>query len=458
MFIKEQILTSEIRGQRTLAAIVFTDVVSYSALVAAHEEYTLDLLRRDFQLIQQLCQRCEGKVLKTIGDALLMYFSSAVKAVSCAQEIQSSLAKLAENLAPEDILTHRIGIHLGDVFFNGSDVMGDGVNIAARLQAQAEPGGICLSQTVYEVVKNPLGLKATDLIPKKLKNMPDSVLVYQIPSLYPTSFTSQWEIESSIDQHSSTNEAELVIYSSGQWVLLNEQFFEIETYSRNPDGRLTIQIPSHSTQEDAAIASLRPNLEKSKPIQFAYQNDGFLVKVKSVEAASRGDSKIWTLTLKPEYLQNDSHAIEQSHKGQKRHYSADDIAQLKAKRLLLNDPPKLLMLRDAQMFSTASAEREMLENLIRASNTPVSVEDCVIQSLYPMYKDRSRVFLELARLKAIFFLKAAGIVEQVLELSLGPISEEKVHVRFRGRRRYASIDANPAVIEIEGDCPLVSEP
>jgi class 3 adenylate cyclase len=82
MFIEEQILTPEIRGQRTLAAIVFTDVVSYSALMAANEEYTLDLLRRDFQINEQLCQRFEGKVLKTIGDALLMYFSSAVKAVS----------------------------------------------------------------------------------------------------------------------------------------------------------------------------------------------------------------------------------------------------------------------------------------------------------------------------------------------------------------------------------------
>src|SRR4028118_1360016 len=219
MFIEEEILTSEIRGQRTLAAIVFTDVVSYSALVAAHEEYTLDLLRRDFQLIQQLCQRFEGKVLKTIGDALLMYFSSAVKAVSCAQEIQSSLAKAAEHLAPEDILTHRIGIHLGDVFFNGSDVMGDGVNVAARLQAQAEPGGICLSQTVYEVVKNPLGLKATDLVQKKLKNMPGSMLVYQIPPIHPTPFTNQWELGlAQTGPESSSNESESVIYSSGQWV------------------------------------------------------------------------------------------------------------------------------------------------------------------------------------------------------------------------------------------------
>lgn len=458
MFIKEKILTTELKGQRTLAAIVFTDVVSYSALMAANEEYTLDLLRRDFQLIKQLCQRFEGKVLKTIGDALLMYFSSAVKAVACAQEIQSTLAKLAENLAPEDILTHRIGIHLGDVFFNGTDVMGDGVNVAARLQAQAEPGGICLSQTVYEVVKNPLALKATDLVPKKLKNMPDSVLVYQIPSLYPTSFTSQWELESTSHKDSFSNEAESVIYSSGQWVLLHEYFFQIETYSQNPDGRLTIQIPSKSIEDNTAIQSLRPNLEQSQAIKFAYQNDGFLVKVKSIEAASRGDCQIWTLTLEQKNIKNDANTlVEQSYKGRKRSYSADEIAQLKAKRILLNDPPKLQMLRDAQVFSPAMAEREMLENLIRGSNSPISVEDCVLQSLYPTYKDRPKVFLELARLEAIFFLKATGIVEQVLELSLGPISQEQVHVRFRGRRPPMYFSIEPTVLELEGSCPLVSE-
>jgi class 3 adenylate cyclase len=155
MSIEEEILTPELRGQRTLAAIVFTDVVSFSMLMATNEEHTLDLLRRDFQIMKELCQRFEGKVIKTIGDALLMYFASAVKAVACAQEIQSSLAEITANLASDDILTHRIGIHLGDVFFNGTDVLGDGVNIAARLQAEAQPGGICLSQTVYEVVKNP---------------------------------------------------------------------------------------------------------------------------------------------------------------------------------------------------------------------------------------------------------------------------------------------------------------
>jgi len=113
------------------------------------------------------------------------------------------------------------------------------------------------------------------------------------------------------------------------------------------------------------------------------------------------------------------------------------------------------MLQDAQLFSPALAEREKLENLIRGNGTAISVEDCVIQSVYPLYKDRPKVFLELARLKSIFFLKAAGIVEQVFELSLGPISQGKVHVRFRGQRRQIDLDIMPTVIEVEGDCPLV---
>jgi class 3 adenylate cyclase len=458
MFTKEKILTTELKGQRTLAAIIFTDVVGYSALMAANEEYTLDLLRRDFQIMKQLCQRFEGRVLKTIGDALLMYFPSAVKAVNCAQEIQLSLAEIAAKLAPEDVLTHRIGIHLGDVFFNGTDVMGDGVNVAARLQAEAQPGGICLSQTVYEVVKNPLCLKATDLIPRKLKNIPDSVLVYQIPPIYPTPFTTQWELElAHAGSQPSSNGSESVIYSSGQWVLLNDHFFQIETYSQTSDGKLTIQIPSNSAQDDVTLQSLRPNLQQPPLIKFAYQNDGLLVKVRNVEVASRQDCQIWTLTLEPKNSKADSHTVEQSYKGRKQVYSADDIAELKARRILLNDPPKLVMLQDAQVFSPALAEREMLEHLIRGNGTPVKVEDCVLQSLYPQYRDRPKVFLELARLKAIFFLKAAGIVEQVLELSLGPIGEGKVHVRFRGKRRPVYFDIEPTVIEIEGDCSLASE-
>lgn len=456
MFTKEKTLSTELKGQRTLAAIVFTDVVGYSALMAANEEYTLDLLRRDFQILKQLCQRFEGKVLKTIGDAILMYFPSAVKAVACAKEMQVSLAELAASLAPEDVLTHRIGIHLGDVFFNGSDVMGDGVNVAARLQSEAQPGGICMSQTVYDVVKNPLGLHTTELITKKLKNIPGVVQVYQIPPLHPTPYSSSWDFES-IDSEANSHESELVIYSSGQWIFLHQQFFQLETYSQSADGKLIIQIPSKSVQDDAAIQSLRPSLEKTPLVKFAYQNNGLLVKVKNVESISRQDYKLWTLTLEPKPIKLDIQSVEQSYKGRKQFYSADDIATLKARRLLLNDPPKLTMLQDAQMFNPAMAEREMLENLIKSSPTPVSIENCVIQALYPTYKDKQKLFLELARLQAIFYLKAAGVVDQVMELSLGPIVQGKVHVRFQGKRQQVYAGLEPAVIAIEGDCSLVVE-
>ncbi|HEY9674679.1 MAG TPA: adenylate/guanylate cyclase domain-containing protein [Waterburya sp.] len=455
MLTQEKPLTTELKGQRTLAAIVFTDVVSYSALMATNEEYTLDLLRRDFQIMKQLCQRFEGKVLKTIGDALLMYFPSAVKAVACAKEIQVSLAELAANQAPEDVLIHRIGVHLGDVFFNGTDVMGDGVNVAARLQAEAQPGGICMSQTVYEVVKTPLALKETEFVPKKLKNIPGSVLVYQIPPIHPTPFSAQWELEATGE--GSSNQAELVIYSSGQWVLLHEHFFQIETYSQTADGRLIIQIPSRSIEDDTAIQSLRPKLEQSPVIKFAYQNDGFLVKVKSIEVTPRQAYKLWTLTLEPKRTKLGAQMLEQSYKGRKQFYSADDIARMKVGRLLLNNPPKLQILQDAQVFSPALAEREMLENLIRNSATPIRIEDCVPQSLYPVYKDQPKVFLELARLQTIFYLKAASVVDQVMELSLGPIAQGKVHVHFTGKRQQAYADIEPSVIEIEGDCPLGRE-
>ena len=456
MFTQEKPLTTELKGQRTLAAIIFTDVVGYSAMMAANEEYTLDLLRRDFQIMKQLCQQFEGKVLKTIGDALLMYFPSAVKAVACAKEIQANFAELTTKLAPEEALIHRIGIHLGDVFFNGSDVMGDGVNVAARLQSEAQPGGICMSQTVYDVVRNPLALKATEMVSKKLKNIPGSVLVYQIPPIHPTPYTAQWELES-FDEEESSNESELVIYSSGQWVLLHEYFFQVETYSQTANGKLIIQIPSRSVQDDAAIQALRPSLEQTPVVKFAYQNDGFLVKVKSVESTSRTDCKLWTLTLEPKHSKLENQKLEQSYKGRKQSYSADEIATLKVRRLLLNDPPKLQMLQDAQVFSPALAEREAMENLIRSSATSISIQDCVLKSLYPVYREKAKVFLELARLQAIFYLKAAGVVEQVMELSLGPICHGKVQVRFRGKRQQVNPGIEPAVIEIEGDCLLGKE-
>jgi len=111
---------------------------------------------------------------------LLLYFSSAVQAVACALAMQRFFAEQAKTRPAAQSLVHRLGIHLGDVFVNEQDVMGDGVNIAARLQAEAEPGGICISQTVYDVVKNKLALHVIRLGPRELKNISQHIPIYKL--------------------------------------------------------------------------------------------------------------------------------------------------------------------------------------------------------------------------------------------------------------------------------------
>ncbi|MEO1403129.1 MAG: protein kinase [Cyanobacteria bacterium J06635_1] len=166
------------RGQRALAAIVVTDAVGFSARMSVDEENTLRIIHRDLKLMAQCCKKFEGRVLKSTGDGLLMYFVSAVQAVSCTLAIQRYLARTnAQSAHP---LLHRIGVHLGDVFFSQTDVMGNGVNIAARLQTQARPGGICLSQVVYDVVRSRLTLNATATGPLQLKNIQDPISAYHV--------------------------------------------------------------------------------------------------------------------------------------------------------------------------------------------------------------------------------------------------------------------------------------
>ncbi|HEY9656724.1 MAG TPA: adenylate/guanylate cyclase domain-containing protein, partial [Crinalium sp.] len=179
-FMDNNLLTSEMRGQRTLATVVFTDCVGFSARMSVDEDHTLDLIRRDLKFMKQLCGRYEGRVLKSTGDGLLMCFTSPVKAVECAMEIQRSITERAIELPPEDALEHRIGIHLADMFITETDVMGNGVNIAARLQTEADPGGICISQTVFDVIKASLHVDSDYLGPRELKNIREVVPVYRI--------------------------------------------------------------------------------------------------------------------------------------------------------------------------------------------------------------------------------------------------------------------------------------
>nr|WP_277874240.1 protein kinase [Nodosilinea sp. FACHB-131] len=162
---------------------MLTDAVGFSARMSVREELTLSQLQRDQALMEALCEQFEGKVLKSTGDGLLMYFASAVQAVTCGLEIQKELHRINVNAEGEPALLHRIGIHLGDVFFSQSDVMGNGVNIAARLQTEAHPSGICISKIVYDVVKSRLDLDTTYAGPLQLKNIQELVPAYHVHAL-----------------------------------------------------------------------------------------------------------------------------------------------------------------------------------------------------------------------------------------------------------------------------------
>jgi class 3 adenylate cyclase len=162
-----------------LATIVFTDVVDFVTRLEADSERTQNLLYQDFQLITQLAQQFEGQVLKSIGDGLLIYFPNALNAVNCAQEIQLALGQAAQ-LASESVLSHRIGIHFGEVIFNYTDIVGTGVKIAERLQAEAPSGGICISQAVYDAVKNYIPLKPINLGQRKIEGVEEPISLYQL--------------------------------------------------------------------------------------------------------------------------------------------------------------------------------------------------------------------------------------------------------------------------------------
>lgn len=174
-------------GHRVLAAIVFTDAVDFSARVGRDEDSAVSIIKRDLDLMTKLCVQFEGKVVKSRGDGLMMLFTSAVQAVSCGLEIQKALAEAAEYAAEDQVMLHRIGIHLGDVLVADEDALGDGVNVAARLEQEAEPGGICLSQTVYDVVKGRLFLQAVRVGDLKLKNISDPVAAYKVVGISPKS-------------------------------------------------------------------------------------------------------------------------------------------------------------------------------------------------------------------------------------------------------------------------------
>jgi len=157
--------------QRKLAAIMFTDMVGYSALSQRDDKLALELLEEHRQLLREIFPRFTGTEIKTIGDAFLIEFHSALEAAQCAIEIQRTLAKRNHDVPSERRIEVKIGIHIGDVVHRGGDVYGDGVNIASRIERLAGAGGICVSMDVERQIRNALEARFEKLAPTELKNI-----------------------------------------------------------------------------------------------------------------------------------------------------------------------------------------------------------------------------------------------------------------------------------------------
>ena len=170
------------RVERRLAAIIAADVAGFSRLMGLDEVGTAHTLREHRAACDALVTNHGGRIVKTTGDGVLLEFPSVVDAVECAVAVQAAMAERNEAIPQDRRMLYRIGINLGDILIEGDDILGDGVNLAARLESIAEPGGICISSSAYDQVRGKVAVEFADLGEQRLKNIDHPVRVYAVKS------------------------------------------------------------------------------------------------------------------------------------------------------------------------------------------------------------------------------------------------------------------------------------
>ena len=279
----------------------------------------------------------------------------------------------------------------------------------------------------------------------KVSNSPMS------PAVTPSRMRSKAEL---VSGQRRSPEERAVVNDSDQWTLIGDAYLEAQTVRHNRDGTITAEIPSNSAKVDASIAALQPyHYGRAKPIPFAHGNDARIVNVREIESVSEANGRLWTIVLVPEAVEYGGSQTEITLNTGKKRYSPDEIATLRARRILLNYPPPV---DDSQRTSTDQKlmDQAMLEAQIRGVNTLVTVSDCIIRVVYAERRQADTDFLKLARLASIFMLRVGGVVEHVHKLTLGPIHNGLVHVDFVGVRRKQYANREATVIRMKGDCPL----
>jgi len=222
-----------------------------------------------------------------------------------------------------------------------------------------------------------------------------------------------------------------------------------ENVVRWPCGVLTVVISTHTAEDDAVLPALGSARSGNDSISFAHRNDAWVVSVQDIESESAGEGLDWTVRLRPrDVTYGGGHGEFSKVNVNDQELTAEQIAEKRAGRILLNNPSPLAY--DHRKHDTAT----MLDMYIRGINVLKPVDRCVLRDLYARFGDDPALYLRLARMAAIFALKAGDVVEQVERLSLGPIRESRVHVSFAGKRRRKYSNTDPYSIKIEGDCPL----
>ena len=166
--------------ERKLAAIMFTDIVGFTKIMGDDETTALSILENQQSLINPIVKEHKGTIIKKMGDGFLIEFLSTVEAVECATKMQDSIKSY--NTSDGNLEFHiRIGIHLGDIVILGDDILGDGVNIASRIEPLASPDGICITDAVYQSVKSKLKLDCKRIDEVDLKHIDDKYTIYKLP-------------------------------------------------------------------------------------------------------------------------------------------------------------------------------------------------------------------------------------------------------------------------------------
>lgn len=252
-----------IRLQRRIATILATDVAGYSRMMAEDEEATLRTLKSFRTVIDALIARHDGRIFNTAGDSVLAEFDSAVEAVRCAISIQEEIRARNEQLEQARRMMFRIGINVGDVMVDSGNMYGDGVNVAARLEGIAQPGGICLSGSTVALVRNKLNYAFEDIGPQSVKNIPEPVPAFRLtaggaaettarPSRGPSMFKRRTAVIASIAI------AALAAAGGALWLSWPDRGLSTENAARRPaEGAPAFsQVPKATTSE----------LERMKPL------------------------------------------------------------------------------------------------------------------------------------------------------------------------------------------------